>query len=218
MQTWRAEQPGEFFRGWRPVVFYWEAARVGHLADTLIEDVRNAFSEAARKLPYETKVWSNFAQFEAATGDRERAVAILNDGHKHLPYSQELNYLLGEHLLEQGNANEAVRCLEAALQCDQLDQFQHHVSQEAVLGRLAQAYEAIGAIDKAGLLYSSIVKDGTRPHIQRYARNRLRAIQLQQGKEPRSQTDEMKELLGLMAAAKRVGIPLKAEPDPGGDD
>jgi predicted Zn-dependent protease/preprotein translocase subunit SecE len=200
LEGWRQRKPREFARGWRPVVFYADAVLAGELTPEVTESLEDALDDVCRRLPQETKPWSTYSRFEAHLGRATKAEEIVVEGITHNPYSQELNYVLGELLLQQGRANQSVKYLEAALDMDYQEQYQHSVDQHSVWATLAQAYEAVDKLDEAELLYRSV---GTSPeadyHIRQYARNRLAAISLRQGKAPEADSGQDEALQGLLS-------------------
>jgi len=148
-------------------------------------------------------------------GRTSRAEEILQEGLKHNPYSQELNYVLGEILLSQGKAAESIVLLECAVRIDYQDQYQHSVSQAAVLATLAQACEAVGDTERAKHFYEVVLKlrDVATPTIKEYAKNRLISIAALQGEKgeallEKSDTHEdlLKTLLQLSNADPSAGL------------
>ncbi len=187
LDHWRKNSPEEFARGWRPVVFYARAVQSGQLTPDIIASLEEALEDVASRLPTEVKVWSTYARFERDLGRHERAEEILRKGCDLNRYSQELNYVLGELLLQMGRADEALPVLESGLAMDYQDQYQHDVNQHAVRTTLAQAYEAVGNTDRAELLYRSVLNAGPTEaghSIGQYATNRLAAISLSKGELP----------------------------------
>lgn len=73
-----------------------------------------------------------------------------------------------------GRADDAVDHFEMAVRADYQDQFQSDVNQTAVLGMLAQAYEASQQPDKARRIYLRIADP--RHVMGRYAIQRLHAL------------------------------------------
>jgi len=194
LEDWRGRKPHEFSRGWRPVVSYTDAILAGELTPEAIEKVESAFVDATERLAAQIKVWSTYALFESGLGRVEKAEQILRQGLGHNPFSQQLNYVLGELLLSQGRAEEAIEFVGNALRYDYQDQFQHDVSQDAIKAKFAQACEAVGQLDQAELLYKSVLvgSDPARFHIRSYATSRLQAIAIQRGEiaQPQDESDE----------------------------
>ena len=187
LDQWRKDSPGEFARGWRPVVFYARAVQSGQLTPEIIASLEEALGDVASRLPTEVKVWSTYGRFERDLGRHERAEEILRRGCDLNRYSQELNYVLGELLLQMGRAEEALPVLESGLAMDYQDQYQHDVNQHAVRTTLAQAYEAVGNTERAELLYRSVLKAGPTEaghSISQYAMSRLAAISIMKGELP----------------------------------
>jgi tetratricopeptide (TPR) repeat protein len=141
IEKWRVSRPDDFCRSWRPVVFYFQALELSSFDADTTSKLREAFAFVTSRSPYEIKVWSNFAKLEQQLGGIERASTILKNGLSFNPFSQELNYDLGELLLSSGNAKDSLQYLTKALTCDFQEQYQHDMSQAAVICTLAQAYE-----------------------------------------------------------------------------
>jgi tetratricopeptide (TPR) repeat protein len=99
------------------------------------------------------QVWSAFARFEINNGKLGNAEQVLRRGLEFNPLSQSLHYILGELLLRQGRADEAVQELDMALRVDYQEQYQHDVPQDAIKATAAQAYEAVGDLSRAFKLY-----------------------------------------------------------------
>ncbi len=214
LEDWRGRKPLEFSRGWRPVVFYADAVLAGELTPVAIEKLENAFIDVTKRLPIEIKPWSTYAQFERDLGKLEKAEGILREGLKHNPLSQQLNYVLGELLLRQGRAQDSLEFLDKALKYDYQEQYQHDVAQDAIKTTLAQACEAVGELNKAEMLYKSVLStsDPTRFHVRNYATNRLQAIALQRGEiiEGHETTEEsagkmLQALMALQEISKKGG-------------
>jgi tetratricopeptide (TPR) repeat protein len=209
LEDWRERKPAEFARSWRPVVFYLELFDALDLEPKVAANVEAIVKEVTEQKPYETKPWSAYARFVRDQGRFEDAKGILLRSVAFNPLSQELNYVLGELLLREGHADEAVGYLEAALRVDHQDQFQHDVNQYAVRGTLGQAYEASGQAEKAEVLYHSILQArdpkafGT---LKEYAANRLEAIALMRGQQPKPQQNELEanDILKMLAAAAQA--------------
>ena len=169
------------------MVFYEDLFESLELSEEAIQSLQSAFDEVTSKLPYEIKPWAEYADLMMKQGELAEAQEILSRGLKFNPYSQQLNYVLGELLLKRGDVEYAIPYLEKALKVDYQDQYQHDVSQDAVRAALAQAYEAADRYDEARNLYQSIMADRQRvfPQILEYAGNRLSAISLiQAGANP----------------------------------
>jgi tetratricopeptide (TPR) repeat protein len=185
IENWRKQKPAQFARSWRPIVFYEDLFDSIELTDEDFTNLKAAFDEVSKKLPYEIKVWAEYGDLMVKRGDVQAAESIFKQGLGFNPLSQQLNLMLGELLLKQGKSDEAVKYLEKALAIDYQDQYQHDVNQHAVRVRLAQAYEAVGDLEKAQLLYKSVLGDRKAfDAIRDYSRNRLAAINLQKGKLP----------------------------------
>ena len=196
IEEWRTQQPEEFFRSWRPVVFYVELFKQLEMTPDALTSIRSALQEAIKRLPYEVKPWSTYIQFLEEQGDQKGAEESARHALELNPLSQELNYILGELLLRQGKAKEASDYLTRALGRDFQDQFQHDVNQFAVRGSLAQAYEALGEPEKAKLFYESIVRSSDPDAFGKmkvYAQNRLAAIALLAGELPGKESDASPE-------------------------
>jgi len=210
LEDWRERKPQEFARGWRPVVFYADAAQASELTDEAVESVEAAMRYVTQRLPHESKPWAKYARFEIGLGRLERAEDILRKGLEYNRFGQELNYVLGELLLQQGRADESLEFLETALRTDYQEQYQHDVDQYAVQATLAQAYEAVGQLDKAELLYRSLASESIKVVsylIKNYAISRLQAIALQRGELPERRSDLMgaeAELFRMVARAQRA--------------
>lgn len=179
LEDWRRRCPAEFRRGWRPVVFYAHAVQALGLSKESQGKLSDAFEDVTSSLLHEIKPWAEHALVESRLGNHERAVYILEQGLKHNPYSQQLNYMLGELKLSRGEVSSALGYLERALSCDYQHTYQHDVPQEAVRTTLAQAYEAAGMTQKARTCYEIVVQT-TDPdeywHIATYAKSRLLAL------------------------------------------
>jgi predicted Zn-dependent protease len=213
LEDWRQRKPEEFTRSWRPAVFYVDTFRALDLTPDAVESIESMLRQVTEKRPYEIKPWSAYAQFVAEQGRISEAEEILLKALQLNPLSQQLNYVLGDLLLKQGKAEKARDYLERAMRVDYQEQYQPDVHQYAVRATLAQAYEACGQLDKAQLLYQSIVgasdHDASRT-IKDYARNRLAAIALVSGKlpeqaEPELPPEKVLELLRTIAEAKEKG-------------
>jgi tetratricopeptide (TPR) repeat protein len=180
IENWRKQKPAQFARSWRPIVFYEELFDSIELTDEDFTNLKAAFDEVSKKFPYAIKVWVGYGDLMVKRGDVQAAESIFKQGLGFNPLSQQLNFMLGELLLKQGKSDEAVKYLEKALAIDYQDQYQHDVDQYAVRVRLAQAYEAVGDLEKAQLLYKSVLGDPKAfDTIRDYSRNRLAAINLQ---------------------------------------
>lgn len=208
IEEWRQRKPEEFVRGWRPAVFYVDLFEALDLTPEAISQIESVLQEVTQKLPYEIKPWSAYASFVRDRGHLEEAEQILRNALELNPLSQQLNYGLGEMLLRRGRSEEALNYLEKALRIDYQDQYQPDVNQYGVRATLAQAYEACGKLDKARLLYQSIVAASDRDAhttIKKYARGRLAAIALVEGNLPEEKEAEVsqEQLLGFMEEAIR---------------
>lgn len=142
LEDWRQRKPEEFTRSWRPAVFYVDTFRALDLTPDAIETIESMLRQVTEKRPYEIKPWSAYAQFVSDQGRPKEAEQILLRALELNPFSQQLNYVLGELLLKQGRAEEARSYLEKALRLDYQPQYQPDVNQYAVRATLAQAYEA----------------------------------------------------------------------------
>lgn len=171
---------------------------------------QSSLREVTEKRPYEIKPWSAYAQFVSDQGRPKEAEQILLHALELNPISQQLNYVLGELLLKQGRAEEARNDLEKALRIDYQAQYQPDVNQYGVRATLAQAYEACDQLDKAQLLYQSIIIAADRDAsgtIKDYAKDRLAAIALVSGNlpeqaKPETPPEGMLELLKAITEAK----------------
>lgn len=206
IERWRTDKPQQFIRSWRPVVFYEDLFDGIELTEQDFLNLKSAFEEVSQKLPYEIKVWAEYADLMIKHGDIETAESIFKTGLQLNPLSQQLNFMLGDLLLKQGKSTEAVKYLEKALSVDYQDQYQHDVNQMAIRARLAQAYEAVENLEKATLLYKSIVVDPqVSATIQDYAKNRLSAIALQQNKLPDESEKENTSAEQLLDILQKLG-------------
>ena len=173
-------KPAEFYRSWRPIVFYCQAIQAGGLTKDNVAKMLALFDVAVERQAHEIKIWGEYAIFLERLGRSSDAEAVYRKGVTHNPYSQQLNYSLGDMLLRGGRAKEAVALLEKALACDYQDSYQHDVAQDAVRTSLAEAYEASGELEKAAALYKlnlDLAKTGEiRAHVLEYSRNRLIAL------------------------------------------
>lgn len=204
LDDWRQRKPEEFIRSWRPAVFYVDTFRALELTPDSIEAIESMLRQVTEKRPYDIKPWSAYAQFVSDQGRPEEAEQILLRALELNPLSQQLNYVLGELLLKQGRVEEARSYLEKALRLDYQQQYQPDVNQYAIRATLAQAYEACDELDKARLLYQSIIvaadRDASRT-IKDYAKGRLAAIALISGNLPEQEKSETsEEMLGLLKA------------------
>ncbi|MEM4234693.1 MAG: tetratricopeptide repeat protein [Candidatus Methanomethylicaceae archaeon] len=206
LDDWRQRKPEEFIRSWRPAVFYVDTFRALDLTPDAIETIESMLRHVTEKRPYEIKPWSAYAQFVSDQGRPKEAEQILLRALELNPLSQQLNYVLGELLLKQGRAEEARSYLEKALRIDYQPQYQPDVNQYAVRATLAQAYEACDELDKARLLYQSIIvatdRDASRT-IKDYAKGRLAAIALIEGNLPKEEILEasQEEILTMLRTA-----------------
>ncbi len=205
LEDWRQRKPEEFTRSWRPAVFYVDTFRALDLTPDAVETIESMLRQVTEKRPYEIKPWSAYAQFVSDQGRPEEAEQILRRALELNPLSQQLNYVLGELLLKQGRAEEAREYLEKALRLDYQPQYQPDVNQYAVRATLAQAYEACNELDRARLLYQSIImateRDAHRT-IKNYAKGRLAAIALISGDLPEQEKFEASE--GLLELLKAI--------------
>jgi tetratricopeptide (TPR) repeat protein len=210
LEDWRQRKPEEFTRSWRPAVFYVNTFSALDLTPDAVESIESMLRQVTEKRPYEIKLWAAYARFVAEQGRISEAEEILLRALQLNPLSQQLNYMLGELLLKQGKAEQARDYLERAMRVDYQEQYQPDVNQYAVRATLAQAYEACGQLDKAQLLYQSIViaSDHDASYtIKAYARNRLAAIALLSGKlpeqaEPEVPPQAMLDILKAITEAK----------------
>lgn len=176
LEDWKSRKPDQFARGWRPVVTYANILQAWGLTETSIEELDQIFTEVARLAPQEFKAIGSHARFLMDAGKRERAEEVLMAALEKNPYSQELHYVYGQLLLSSGRAHDAVDHFEMAVRADYQDQFQSDVNQTAVLGMLAQAYEASQQPDKARRIYLRIADP--RHVMGRYAIQRLHALDI----------------------------------------
>jgi tetratricopeptide (TPR) repeat protein len=180
-----AKKPSEFVRSWRPVVSYYNAVDAGTLDNEAVEKLTTAFESVVSHAhaPYESKIWSAYGRFLEKLGKIEEAEGVLLRGIEYNPFSQELNFVLGEFYLRIGDAKNAVAKLEIAAKRDYQSQYQHDVNPHSVLCTLAQAYEAADKPDRAVKLYQSLLN---RPvvmgQIQKYAQQRLQMLAALGGK------------------------------------
>ncbi|MCB8922119.1 MAG: hypothetical protein H6662_11090 [Ardenticatenaceae bacterium] len=208
IEDWRKRKPQEFTRSWRPVVFYEDLFDSLEITQEDSQKLIEAFAEVIEKSPYEIKPWSEYASFIEKSGDIEQAEEILRKGISFNPFSQQLNYVMGELLLKQGRAEESLTFLDQAFRNDYQKQYQHDVNQFAVRATLAQACEATENYDRAQLLYSSIINssdpDALRT-IKTYATNRIEIIELIQGQIPsashQTQQGQIEELVSQITIA-----------------
>jgi len=183
LEDWRERKPNEFARGWRPATFYADAVKACELTEEVMQNVRNVFEEVTQHLSFEPRLWRNYAAFEKEVGFLEKAEEVLRRGIKWNPLSQGINYNLGDLLLKLGRPEEALAFLEKAQSIDYVEDYQHDISQYIIQVTLAQAYEALGKLDKAERLYQGVAGETEVPYtLQQYAGDRLRAIAYQ--KEP----------------------------------
>lgn len=189
IENWRKSKPEQFVRSWRPIVFYEDLFDGIEMTEQDFARLKESFDEVTKKLPYEIKVWAEYADMLMKRGDMKAAEEIFRRGLEFNPLSQQLNFMLGDLLLRQGRSDESIKYLEKALAVDYQDQYQHDVNQYAVRVRLSQGYEAIGKLEKAKMLYKSVASD---PRVfatmREYSQNRLAAIALQQGELPGDDT------------------------------
>lgn len=180
LSKFHAEWPDEFYRSWRPAVFLSHAARGGKLTDDIQALVRSVLKEATDRHPAWTTPWTAWAEFETECGQLEVAINVLEDGSKKNPRAQDILVQLGRQYLLANRADEAVNCLERAILCDIQDTFQHDIDQTAILGFLAQAYEACERRSDATLLYQLLIEDqghrNVNSVVRHYAANRIRMI------------------------------------------
>jgi predicted Zn-dependent protease len=178
---WRKRKPNDFFRSWRPMIFYSNTIQSGELTPQAIEKLEALFQEATQHLSKEVRIWSSYAAFERNIGCFDKAEEIYLEGLNNNPFNQDLNYQLGNMLLQGGRAADAIQYLEESWRVDyQVNTFTPDISPYTIQGTLAQAYEAVQILDKAELLYYNIVRNIPEDQpITRYARNRLIAISWQ---------------------------------------
>ena len=217
IEDWKVRKPDEFTRGWRPAVFYVDLFRGLDLTPEATASIEAALKDVTAKLPLIIKPWSAYARFLKDRGRVEEAERVLRQALEFNPFSQELNYVLGELLLAQGKAKDALECLEKALRIDYQEQFEHDVNQYAVWATLAQAYEACGEYNKALLLYQSIAADPSpkAEMLKEYAASRRAAIAILKGELPPREeqpADVSARLLQLLQSAAEKG------PSPDGSD
>ena len=188
IEEWIEKKPNEFTRSWRGAVFYADLFDALEMNDDAAGKLEAALRLAVEKLPREVKPVTALARFYLSRGREEEAIKVFEDGLKKNPFSQQLNYNLGELYLRRGDVNNAKQYLEKALWVDYQEQYQHDVNQYAVRATLAQAYEAAGDLEKAELLYRNVLAEAKADDRNRnlviYSRNRLAAIALRQGKLP----------------------------------
>lgn len=199
-EDWRSRKPSELARSWRPVVFYEDLFASLELTEDAVQSLVSAFEEVTAKLPFQIKPWAEYADLMMKQGEFEKAQEILTRGLEYNPYSQQLNYVLGELLLKRGQVAQATPYLEKALKVDYQDQYQHDVSQHAVRATLAQAYEAADKYDEAKKLYQSIVADIPRvfPSLFEYASNRIAAITLLQSTANQAEEPSPAEMIQFL--------------------
>ncbi len=189
----RDSHPEQFASSWRPIVFYEDLFESLGLREEDFLALKEAFEYVLSKSPYEIKIWAEYAELLESRGMISESEKTLRRGLEYNPWSQQLNFMLGDLLLRQGRGEEARKFLEDALVCDYQEQYQHDVNQFAVRARLAQCYEYLREFDKAQLLYQSILASkGERdlfPQLLDYARNRLAALALAKGEMPPSSGD-----------------------------
>jgi tetratricopeptide (TPR) repeat protein len=177
LEDWMERKPDEFARGWRPVVFYAKVVEAGTLDNEAVEKLITTFESVVSHAPYEQKVWSAYGRFLEKLGRIPEAEDILLRGIEYNPFSQELNYVLGELYLRTGDAENAVAKLEIAAKRDYQSQYQHDINQHSVLCTLAQAYEAADEPERAVKLYQSLLKrQGVMGQIRSYAQQRLQML------------------------------------------
>jgi tetratricopeptide (TPR) repeat protein len=178
---WRKRKPNDFFRSWRPMIFYSNTIQSGELTPQAIEKLEALFQEATQHLSKEVRIWSSYAAFERNIGCFDKAEDIYLEGLNNNPFNQDLNYQLGNMLLQGGRAADAIKYLEESWRVDyQVNTFTPDISPYTIQGTLAQAYEAVQILDKAELLYCNIIRNIPEDQpITRYARNRLIAISWQ---------------------------------------
>ncbi|MDR2165441.1 MAG: hypothetical protein LBO79_07460 [Zoogloeaceae bacterium] len=176
LEGWMKRKPDEFVRGWRPIVFYDDAVEAGALDKEAVEKLTTAFESVVSHAPYEKKVWSAYGRFLEKLGRIPKAEEILRRGIAYNPFSQGLNYALGEFYLRIGDAGSAVAKLEIAVKCDYQSQYQHDINQHSVLCTLAQAYEAANKPDRAVKLYQSLIRPEVIGQIRSYAKQRLQML------------------------------------------
>jgi tetratricopeptide (TPR) repeat protein len=176
LEDWMARKPGEFARSWRPFTFYAGIVDSCELTEDALKKLEAAFQRVTKQLPHEDAPWGKYARFLAARGQLDEAAAMSEKGLESNPFSQHLLCVLSEIRMKQGRPKESVECLERALRADYQDQFQSSVTLEALIGWLAQAYEASGEAGKAKGLYDLILKIKPGGHLEEYARKRVLAI------------------------------------------
>lgn len=176
LEGWKSRKPDQFARGWRPIVTYANIVQSSGLTESSIDELDKTFTEVSVLAPQEFKAIGSHARFLMDAGKRERAEEVLMAALEKNPYSQELHYVYGQLLLSSGRADDAVDHFEMAVRADYQDQFQSDVNQTAVLGMLAQAYEASHQPDKARRIYLRIADP--RHVMGRYAIQRLHALDI----------------------------------------
>jgi tetratricopeptide (TPR) repeat protein len=178
---WRKRKPHDFFRSGRPMTLYSNTIQSGELTPQAIGELEALFQEATQHLSKEVMIWSGYATFERYIGCFDKAEKIYLEALNNNPFNQNLNYQLGNMLLQGGRAADAIKYLEESWRVDyQVNNFTSDISPYMIQGTLAQAYEAVQILDKAELLYRNIVKDLPEDQpITRYAQNRLIAISWQ---------------------------------------
>jgi tetratricopeptide (TPR) repeat protein len=214
-------RPSEFGRGWRPAVFFVDSVRATKMNDADIEAAETAMKTVTEKLPHSTQTWARYARFEEELGRRDKARELLEEALKLNPYCQVLHYIMGGLMLENGAAAEAIPYLENALRYDFQEQFQHDVSQDAIKCRLAQAYEASGATERAMIIYRRLAKSsegGIALHLGAYVRNRMRAVGTLMGDEAMDEggvEEFQRHMLDLLMQKRQASAEGEAEPEGG---
>lgn len=180
----------------RPRVGNEPPSKWGELAEMMMRKVLE-FS------PGHVKIWNELSEVLDAMGEWKRARDLLCHGIAANPGSQQLRYAYATLLLEnlrgasedaeiEKTVDDAIDSLRRASAADYQHQFQPDVSQEAVLLRLAQAWEAKARIGtntdgsadlaRARSLYELIVrqgeadKDKKETTLVRYAKGRMMCI------------------------------------------
>jgi len=216
IEDWKSSHAEQFASSWRPVVFYEDLFESLGLTDADFALLKETFEYVLSRIPFEIKVWAEYSDLMEKQGLVAEAEDILRRGLEHNPWSQQLNFMLGDLLLRQGRGEEALQFLENALTCDYQDQYQHDVNQFAVRARLAQCYEYVRKFEKAQLLYKSILEAAGAidlfPQMLDYARNRLAALSLIEGTMPEiDKTVSPEEAVEVLKMLREMGIGPSAE-------
>jgi tetratricopeptide (TPR) repeat protein len=169
----RMEQPAEAERAFKSCLTTWEA-----LPPEVQQDKRSSYSAACFQL----------GKLYLKQGLTFKARRYLASAVEYEPNHADKHYELGKCLLQNGQANEAIKELRYA---DKLN-----AGVDYVIDRLAQAYIAIGDLTEAEQLYSRIPPYRRREYVLRnlgilYIRQEryeeaIRSLLIAIGKEPRN--------------------------------